>query len=121
MRANPSGDTVSRVTNIPRGAFILFEGGDRCGKTTQSKMMTERLNSLAPNSAAWLKFPDRTTEIGKMINSYLTNSSVKMDDRCLHLLFSANRWELVDTINELINRGVTIVVDRYAYSGAAYS
>ena len=28
-----------------RGAFIVFEGGDRCGKTTQSQNLVERLNS----------------------------------------------------------------------------
>ena len=27
-----------------------------------------------------------------MINAYLTNSS-ELDDRAIHLLFSANRWE----------------------------
>jgi len=37
---------------------------------------------------------DRTTEIGKMINAYLTNAT-EMDDNALHLLFSANRWEAV--------------------------
>jgi dTMP kinase len=35
---------------------------------------------------------DRTTQIGQMINAYLT-SAVNLDDRVLHLLFSANRWE----------------------------
>lgn len=36
---------------------------------------------------------DRTTPIGKMIDSYL-QSKADMDDRAIHLLFSANRWEL---------------------------
>jgi thymidylate kinase len=35
---------------------------------------------------------DRTTEIGKMIDAYLKNTA-EMDDRAIHLLFSANRWE----------------------------
>lgn len=36
---------------------------------------------------------DRTTPIGKMLDSYLQQKS-DMDDRAVHLLFSANRWEL---------------------------
>lgn len=36
---------------------------------------------------------DRTTPIGKLIDSYLRSES-EMDDRAIHLLFSANRWEL---------------------------
>ena len=35
---------------------------------------------------------DRNTEIGKMINAYLTNA-VETDDKAIHLLFAANRWE----------------------------
>jgi len=35
---------------------------------------------------------DRTTTIGKMIDSYL-RSAEDLDDRVIHLLFSANRWE----------------------------
>jgi hypothetical protein len=35
---------------------------------------------------------DRTTAIGTMIDSYLSNNS-EVDDKAIHLLFSANRWE----------------------------
>jgi hypothetical protein len=35
---------------------------------------------------------DRTTPIGKMINSYLNGDS-DSEDHVIHLLFSANRWE----------------------------
>ena len=35
---------------------------------------------------------DRTTAIGKMIDAYL-RSAEELDDRVIHLLFSANRWE----------------------------
>ena len=37
---------------------------------------------------------DRTTVIGQMIDSYLRSDS-ELDDHVIHLLFSANRWELV--------------------------
>ena len=37
-------------------------------------------------------FPDRSTQIGSMIDAYL-RSSIELDDRAVHLLFSANRWE----------------------------
>ena len=37
---------------------------------------------------------DRTTDIGKVIDGYLTKKS-ELDDHAVHLLFSANRWEFV--------------------------
>ena len=36
---------------------------------------------------------DRTTAIGKMIDAYL-RTNIEMDDHVVHLLYSANRWEL---------------------------
>jgi dTMP kinase len=63
---------------------------------------------------------DRTTPTGQMINSYLTGQA-QQDDHSIHLLFSANRWEAVKGILESIKEGVTVIVDRYSFSGAVYS
>ena len=76
---------------VARGAFILFEGVDRCGKTTQSTKLVEALKSSGVNAELW-RYPDRTTSMGQMINSYL-QSKTEMDDGAIHLLFAANRWE----------------------------
>lgn len=65
-------------------------------------------------------FPDRTTPIGKIISSYLA-SATEMDDHALHLLFSSNRWEAEQKIRRLLEAGTTIVCDRYAFSGIAYT
>ena len=55
-----------------------------------------------------------------MINSYLTGR-VQSQDHSIHLLFSANRWEAVDNILSDLRKGITVIVDRYSYSGAVYS
>ncbi|CAB1109888.1 unnamed protein product [Ectocarpus sp. CCAP 1310/34] len=102
-----------------RGAFILFEGVDRCGKTTQANLLVESLKQ-AGHDACFMRFPDRTTPIGQMINGFLQNTT-GIDDRCVHLLFSANRWEAESKIRELLKVGTTVVCDRYAYSGVAFS
>lgn len=75
----------------PRGAFIVFEGADRAGKSTQCQMLVEHLAAAGVRAELW-RFPDRTTAVGKMINAYLT-SQAEIDDAAVHLLFSANRWE----------------------------
>ncbi|KAH0263678.1 thymidylate kinase, partial [Aureobasidium melanogenum] len=64
--------------------------------------------------------PDRTTPIGQMINNYLQGQS-EQEDHVIHLLFSANRWEAVASIEADINAGTTVVIDRYYYSGCVYS
>ena len=105
--------------SIKRGAFILFEGIDRCGKTTQTVRLTETLRR-AGSAVELIRFPDRTTAIGKMIDAYLQNAC-ELDDRSVHLLFSANRWEVANKIIDKLQSGITIVVDRYAFSGVCYS
>lgn len=74
-----------------RGAFIVFEGIDRSGKSTQSLNLAEALNAEHIKTKH-MRFPDRTTEIGKMCGAYLQNAK-QVEDHCIHLLFSANRWE----------------------------
>eukprot|EP00884_Botryococcus_braunii_P015929 jgi/Botrbrau1/3019/Bobra.0070s0015.1 len=110
---------VPRRPAVRRGAFIVLEGADRAGKSTQCKMLVEKLQALGVNSELW-RFPDRLTEIGQMINSYL-GSEKDVDDAAIHLLFSANRWEKKDLLLNTLRSGTTVVVDRYAYSGAAFT
>jgi len=102
-----------------RGALIVFEGCDRSGKTTQVKRLVETLNKRGC-STEMMRFPDRTTGIGSVINSYLTCSE-ELDDRAIHLLFSANRWEKEKQIQKRLAEGTNIIIDRYAFSGVAFS
>ncbi|KAG6811075.1 hypothetical protein H0H92_009103 [Tricholoma furcatifolium] len=102
-----------------RGPFIVIEGLDRSGKSTQTSQLVERLEA-AGTPAKLLKFPGKTTAIGKMIDSYLKSQS-DLDDRAIHLLFSANRWELASTIEQLLAGGTAVICDRYAFSGIAFS
>ncbi|KAJ2489088.1 Thymidylate kinase [Coemansia sp. RSA 2050] len=104
---------------MARGLFILFEGCDRSGKTTQSTRLVQALAESGVN-AKLVKFPDRTTAIGKMIDAYLTQKT-QLSDEAIHLLFSANRWEAMHQMRTDLENGITLVVDRYAFSGVAFS
>lgn len=104
-----------------RGTFIVIEGLDRSGKSTQAGIIHNKLvERLGEQRVKLIKFPDRTTPIGKMIDSYLKSQS-DLDDQAIHLLFSANRWEVASSILSDLQNGITIVCDRYVYSGVAFS
>ncbi|KAI0299274.1 thymidylate kinase-domain-containing protein, partial [Russula brevipes] len=102
-----------------RGAFIVIEGLDRSGKTTQIELLASRLaaNGVAVSRR---KFPDRTTGTGQLIDAYLHGTS-ELDDRAIHLLFSANRWESAAALEAELAAGTTVLCDRYAFSGVAFS
>ncbi|KAJ3316886.1 hypothetical protein HDU93_004243 [Gonapodya sp. JEL0774] len=103
-----------------RGALIVVEGVDRSGKSTQCKLLVDALRKRTGTTTELIRFPDRTTVVGQTINSYLQQSS-ELDDRAIHLLFSANRWEAMNRMKCQLQNGTNLIVDRYAYSGVAFS
>jgi dTMP kinase len=114
---------------MKRAPFIVIEGLDRSGKSTQATILRDRLVALG-SPAILFKFPgehsdthistysasvqnyvDRSTPIGKMINEYLQSQS-DLDDRAIHLLFSANRWELAYAVmTDIITDVLTHIFD----------
>lgn len=107
----------SRLPKMGRGKLILIEGLDRTGKTTQCNILYKKLSP----DCKLLKFPERSTRIGGLIDQYLTDDSFRLSDQAIHLLFSANRWEMIDSMKETLLEGKNIIMDRYVYSGVAYS
>ncbi|KAH8307226.1 hypothetical protein KR044_007966 [Drosophila immigrans] len=105
--------------SLSRGAFIVFEGLDRTGKTSQTRLLYKLLTDKGIK-AKLIHFPERSSAIGQVINAYLTNAQ-DLPDEVIHLMFSANRWEHINGIRQELLDGTTFICDRYAYSGAAYS
>ncbi|GFQ04557.1 thymidylate kinase [Phtheirospermum japonicum] len=102
-----------------RGALVVLEGLDRCGKTSQCGRLHSYLEESGHAVELW-RFPDRNTGVGQMISSYLANQT-NLDDRAIHLLFSANRWEKRSLMESKLRSGTTLIVDRYSFSGVAFS
>ncbi len=99
--------------------LIVFEGIDGSGKSTQSRLLLKNMCDLGLK-ASLVVFPDRTTETGTILNLFLKNK-INLNVRVSHLLFSANRWEQEENITRLLNDGTSVILDRYYYSGRAYS
>lgn len=121
---------MAAATIAKRGLLIVFEGCDRSGKTTICQRLVEELNrKLAKTSddkdvkttaSHFMRFPDRSTLIGGVINDYLKGDK-QLDDHVVHLLFSSNRWEKLEEMNKALSAGTHVIVDRYAFSGVAFS
>lgn len=108
-----------------RGLFIVFEGIDRAGKTTQIARLSDRLALVQKVAVQSIRFPDNSSTVGLMLRSSLSSAaaagrSSQMNARSTHLLFSANRWELAPLIESLLAQGITVLCDRYAHSGVAH-
>lgn len=102
---------------MSRGQLIVIEGLDRTGKSTQASLLLKKL----PPDTLLIKFPYRSSPIGKLINHYLSEKSFIISDQAIHLMFSANRWEFAKKIKQALILGTHVILDRYVYSGVAYS
>lgn len=101
------------------GKLIVFEGGDRSGKSTQCQLLVDAL-LRANYSCSLYKFPNRDTEIGLLIDLCLKKELV-LPPEALCLLFAANRYECRAAIEADLCAGKHVVVDRYTYSGIAFA
>lgn len=105
--------------NLSRGAFIVLNGIDRSGKTTQSKHLEDRLKAQGI-TAQLVRFPDRITETGQQITTYL-EGKLDLGEVEAHLLFVQNRWKEKSWLEDTLKAGQVLIVDRYSHSGIAYS
>jgi dTMP kinase len=102
-----------------RGILIAFEGKDKCGKTTQAKMLVNKLNRNNIKTE-YLAFPNRNTYIGKKIDKYLKKEIYYTPD-IIEILFAENRKEMQEYILSNLKNNINVVLDRYYISGIVYS
>ncbi|MEX0877619.1 MAG: dTMP kinase [Candidatus Spechtbacterales bacterium] len=101
-----------------KGKFIVVEGIDGSGSTTQAAKMHQFLQSHQLKSHL-TKEPTNYL-IGGLIRSWLTGdwSSSPM---CLQLLFTADRaHHLEKEVIPMLEKGINVISDRYFYSTVAY-
>ena len=110
---------MSTTNHSVRGSFIVIEGLDKSGKSSQCQRILQMFNK-ANIPAILTGFPDRKTKIGNLLNEYLQFKTTAQDES-IHLLFSANRWEKMAWIQNQLENGISVICDRYSYSGVAYA
>ncbi len=107
--------------NNKKGKFIVFEGIDGSGKSTQIRLLAERLNK---NGTKCIETREPTdSPVGSLIHQIMTGR-MSADNRVIACLFAADRVDHLlnetDGILEKINSGITVISDRYYFSSYAY-
>lgn len=100
--------------------FITFEGPEGSGKSTQARLLYERLNALG--FPVILTREPGGTRIGELIRRILVDlRHTEMAPTTETLLFSAARAQLVsEKIRPYLQTGGIVLCDRYADSTYAY-
>jgi dTMP kinase len=100
---------------VRRGRFIVFEGGEGCGKSTQSARLADAIGAVLTREPGG-------TRVGERIRELLLDREVTgLDDRAEALLMAAARAEHVAAVIEpALARRDDVVSDRYTPSSLAY-
>ena len=103
-----------------KGFFISFEGIDGCGKSTQVKLLVDKLNS-EEKKVKLVREPGGL-DISEQIRTILLNpdnNSITYETEAL--LMIASRAQLTDeVIRPLLEKDFYVIADRYADSTLAY-
>jgi len=100
--------------------FVVLEGLDGCGTTTQTALLVKKLGQAGIQAVSTNEPTDGS--IGRFIRSVLQKKE-NVDPFTLALLFSADRNEHVNGKNgiiELAETGKMVICDRYLFSSLAY-
>lgn len=102
------------------GVFVCFEGGEGGGKSTQSRLLRERLE--AAGYTVLLTFEPGDTPVGKeMRRIVLSPETGELAHKTEFLLYLADKAEHVETlVRPALERGTVVITDRYVDSTLAY-
>jgi dTMP kinase len=101
-----------------KGTFIVIEGLDGSGKTTQAKTLTAKL--CQTHNAIYTAEPSKG-KIGMFIRNRVLYGEKRPPTAIEALLFAADRIEHVQNeVLPALAEGRVVVSDRYVYSSLAY-
>ncbi|MEI7592417.1 MAG: dTMP kinase [Actinomycetes bacterium] len=108
-------NTQSGGGELRRGWFIAFEGGEGCGKSTQSALLANRIDGVLTREPGG-------TDIGIRLRTLLLDPATEqLAPRAEALLMAADRAQhMAQVVAPALAAGRMVVSDRSAFSSLAY-
>lgn len=102
------------------GLFITFEGGEGCGKSTQSRLLLKKLEQR--NIPVVLTHEPGGTALGNEVRKVLKRRRGSfISPQAELLLFAASRAQLAaELIRPALEEGKVVICDRFTYSTLVY-
>ena len=105
--------------NKKNGMFIVFEGGDGAGKSTQSARLAAWLS--AEGYKVRTTFEPGDTELGATVREIVLHTEMKLCPRAEALLYAVDKAQhMAEVIKPCLEEGTIVISDRYVDSTIAY-
>jgi dTMP kinase len=103
-----------------RGKFIVLDGGEGCGKSTQASLLRDEI-AKAGIDVLHVRDPG-STHIGELVRAILLDpANAEMSMRCEMLLYMAARAQMMhQSIAPALAAGKCVISDRFISSTLAY-
>jgi len=106
--------------DTPRGRFIVLDGVDGCGKSTQARHLVEALTRAGEPAPLHLREPG-STPVGERLRELVLDAALEIDPGTEALLFCAARRQLlVQQVAPALAAGRPVVCERFHPSTFAY-
>ena len=113
-----------------KGKLIVIEGTDCSGKETQTKLLVQKLEKENIKVIRF-SFPFYDSPTGRIIGGpylgkehicecWFDEGAVNVDPKVASLYFAADRKYNISKINEMLESGTNVILDRYTYSNLAH-
>ena len=106
-----------------KSKFIVIEGLDGCGKSTQIKLLSERLEAQGLKYK-FIHFPLLDKGVyGKMIAEFLRGEYGALNQvhpKLVALLYANDRKENAHIIRQWLEEGYYVIADRYVFSNIVF-
>ena len=115
---------------MEKGKLIVIEGTDCSGKETQSTLLVKKLNAMGLK-AINLSFPMYDTPTGQIVGGpllgrkengdcWFSEGPVQLDPKVFCMYLAADRKYNFPKIQEFLNNGYYVILDRYVSSNMAH-
>ena len=101
-----------------KGLFIVLEGGDGTGKSTQAKLIKEYIETEYSKEVVLTREPGGV-DTAEMIREIILNQEIDAITEAL-LFASARREHLVKKVIPALKENKIVICDRFLYSSLAY-
>ena len=104
---------------MEKGKFIVIEGTDGSGKTTQTEALIRRFKKEGIDSES-IRFPQYEKNLfGSLLRECLDGKHgdfISIDPKIASVLYACDRFETISKIKNWLDLGKVVIADRYASS-----